>query len=196
MERRKALKNIGLSFGYVAATPTLFSILQSCKNEPDLDWQPSFFTEAQASMVNTITDLILPKTDNLPGAKDLNIPMFIDLSFKELLTEEEKKNIKKGAEETVVKLDNDFSEKSCDSLLASYLNAPADIQQKYLTNIRQNNFDADALIYNFLIKVRANTVWAFKESEFIGEQVQVYEPVPGPFHGCIDWDKKIGYSLS
>ena len=45
MDRRKALKNMGLALGYTVATPTLISIVQSCKNEKVLEWKPDFFTK-------------------------------------------------------------------------------------------------------------------------------------------------------
>ncbi len=46
MDRRKALKKIGLSFGYVVATPTVISLLQSCKNDTKnlTTWVPKFFS--------------------------------------------------------------------------------------------------------------------------------------------------------
>ncbi|MCM5663850.1 gluconate 2-dehydrogenase subunit 3 family protein [Galbibacter mesophilus] len=197
MERRKALKNIGLSFGYVAATPTLFSILQSCKKDVSVNWKPVFFAENQALMLENLVDLILPTTENLPGAKELNIPMFIDLSFEKLLEENEKELLKKGATHAAAILESDdYSKEVCDSLLDSYFNAPAETQHEYLENASKENPNEKALIYYFLNKVRSNTIWAYKQSEFIGEKVLVYDPVPGPFQGCIDWDNKLGYSLS
>ena len=36
---------MGLALGYTVATPTLISIVQSCKNEKVLEWKPDFFTK-------------------------------------------------------------------------------------------------------------------------------------------------------
>lgn len=197
MKRRKALSRIGLSLGYAAAAPTLFSILQSCQTEENkTTWNPIFFDEKQAVVIDKITELILPKTD-LPGASELNIPKFIDLSFAELLSDEEKATIRKGCVEATSILEKDnFTTEACDKLLNTYFNAPKEKQEDYLNSINKGTFNnPEVLVYNFLNKVRGNTIWAYKNSEYIGEKVLVYDPVPGPFQGCINWDNKLGYSL-
>ena len=44
MERRSALKNMGMVFGYAVATPTLLGLVQSCKEKaPYAEWIPSYF---------------------------------------------------------------------------------------------------------------------------------------------------------
>ena len=50
MERRKALKSIGLSFGSMTLTPTLVSVFQSCQSDPD--WTPRFFSSDQLEIVS------------------------------------------------------------------------------------------------------------------------------------------------
>ena len=42
MNRRKALKNIGISFGSITFSTSILSILQSCQAN-ELDWSPDFF---------------------------------------------------------------------------------------------------------------------------------------------------------
>ena len=49
MNRRKALKNLGLSLGTITLSPAVLSLLQSCKN--DLDWNPVFFNSNQVSVI-------------------------------------------------------------------------------------------------------------------------------------------------
>ena len=46
MERRDAIKNIGLTFGAVIATPGMLSLLQSC-GPNEMPWTPTFFTEEE-----------------------------------------------------------------------------------------------------------------------------------------------------
>lgn len=43
MDRRVAIKNMGLALGYTVATPTLVSLVQGCKNVETVDWTPDFF---------------------------------------------------------------------------------------------------------------------------------------------------------
>ena len=56
MNRRKAIKNLGLSLGTISLTPAVLSLLQSCQN--DLDWNPVFFDSNQIKFISEITNLI------------------------------------------------------------------------------------------------------------------------------------------
>ena len=97
MERRNALRNIGLGLGYMAATPTILSMLQSCNATADAGWAPQFFTAEQAAFLTTAVDVILPKTDT-PGASEVNVPQFIDRFYAEILKPEDQAKIKEGME--------------------------------------------------------------------------------------------------
>jgi hypothetical protein len=44
MDRRVALKNMGMALGYTVATPTLISLMQSCQQDTGPDWTPDLFT--------------------------------------------------------------------------------------------------------------------------------------------------------
>ena len=94
MKRRQALKHIGLSTGFVVATPTLISLLQSCTAEADA-WQPRFLTVDQGKMVTALVDVFLPRTD-LPSAGDLNIAQFIDGYYQEIVMAEEQVRLVTG----------------------------------------------------------------------------------------------------
>jgi len=77
MDRRSALKKAGVLAGSAVAIPSFFSLLQSCKSENRLGWQPLFFTENEAKTIAAILDMILPRTDT-PGALDVKSDIFID----------------------------------------------------------------------------------------------------------------------
>ena len=71
MNRRKALKNLGLSLGTITLSPAVLSLLHSCKS--DLDWNPVFFSSDHVNIVAELSDLIIPSGDNIPGSKELNL---------------------------------------------------------------------------------------------------------------------------
>ena len=77
MQRRTALKNIGLSFGALTLTPTVASLLQSCQTT-EAGWVPTLLSQENADIMAKIIDVILPTTANVPGASDLNLIQFID----------------------------------------------------------------------------------------------------------------------
>jgi hypothetical protein len=76
MNRRKALKNIGISFGSITFSSSILSILHSCQSN-ELDWSPDFFTKKQIVFIDRIFEIIIPETDT-PGATSLNLSRFVD----------------------------------------------------------------------------------------------------------------------
>ena len=94
MNRRKALKNLGLSLGTITLSPAVLSLLQSCKN--DLDWNPVFFNSNQVNVVSELTDLIIPSGDDIPGSKELNLIKFIDLYIYNISNKKEQDLLKKS----------------------------------------------------------------------------------------------------
>ena len=96
MNRRQALRNIGLGAGIMVVGPTTLSLLQSCKNDPTYDWEPTFLSAANGFALKQILEVILPTTDT-PGAGDLNLAQFIDAYMHEVAPPERQEVFKKGA---------------------------------------------------------------------------------------------------
>lgn len=188
MDRRQALKNIGLGVGYAMAAPAVMQLLQSCKTEP-AKWQPVFFSPEQGEVIRRTVDIILPETDSSPGALTVNVPEFLDLYISKVYTEEEQNNYKKGVNAIIEELrgkkpldklaDDDYHR-----LLAKYLKA-----DKATTDGLK---DRDLEVFAALITLRKNAVWAYKTSEQIGEKVLAYDPIPGQLTGCADLEKTTG----
>lgn len=205
MNRRQALKNIGLSAGYIAATPTILSILQSCTAEIKLNWIPELLSEDEAKVLDQLVDLIIPETD-VPGAKSLNVTMFVEKYMNEVAKEEEAQMFKKTA--GIVLSEMDVSEEKpvkkikveeYDALLAKYLKSSKEQQEAYEEEMKQmqspedfENISKDAKIFLYLTAVRDLSIWGFKTSEEIGENVLAYLPVPGEQIGCDSLEKLTG----
>ena len=184
MDRRSALKNIGISAGYIAVTPTLISVLQSCKNEYKINWIPEVLSLDEAKALDQIVDLIIPETD-IPGAKALNITMFIDRYAGKVASAEDAAFFKSGAGFVLEELGvddkkpvDDIKTEAYDALLAKYLKAPKEKQQEY----REQQEGAE--VFNFLAAIRDISIYAYKNTEYVGENVLAYLPVPGEQIGC------------
>ena len=95
MERRTALKNIGLSFGALTLTPTVVSMLQSCQNA-EAGWAPTFLSQEEANTIGKIIDVMLPTTATVPGASDLNLIQFIDVYLHGISGPDEQEFAKMG----------------------------------------------------------------------------------------------------
>ncbi len=186
MKRRDILKGLGLSLGYIVATPTVLSILQSCKNETKIEWIPHFFTESERVILRNLVNLILPKTNNLPGAVDVNVPQFIDTYFENVISVEQQDFYKKGMisiKKFLGKPVKKLTVEDYDVLLAEFLKASNEEVAQFTNN------EEDALVYETLTGLRTLCIWAYKTSEKIGEEVLAYDPVPGKLQGCISLEE-------
>ena len=195
MKRRDALKGMGLSLGSAIATPSILSLLQSCKTEP-LIWNPVFLTQKEGTVITNLVDLILPVTETSPGALDVNVPEFLDLYAHKVYNDERKAKYKKGIQ-AIIKalnvLDADPSKlkiEDYDALLAKYLKSTKAQQKTYNEETDEDN--QDVIIYKALVDLRGSTIWAYKTSQQIGENVLAYDPVPGEQEGCISLEDATG----
>jgi len=214
MDRRSALKNIGLGAGFLVATPTLFSLLQSCAKEAS--FKPVFLSSGQAHALSQMVDLIIPSDQQVPGAIDIGADKFIDAYWKEVIPNKQDmdvvringqyRQLQQHVELSWRLLETMFNEKyghtlekgsteEFDDLLRTTFSIDKARQETYLKKI--SNFykdydsdptamlDKDASVYGLLSDIRGLTVWAWKSSEHIGKNVLWYDPIPGQQKGCI-----------
>ena len=206
MNRRKALKNLGLSLGTITLSPAVLSLLQSCKN--DLDWNPVFFNSNQVNVVSELTDLIIPSGDDIPGSKELNLIKFIDLYIYNISNKKEQDLLKKSMDvflsDCLIRsnknnVDN-LERNDLDSSLEYYFKIKNSSHSKWRQAYNKNK-DQDivnksdlneAFSFNFLNTIRQLTITAFKGNEYIGENVLAYVPIPGQQKGCVDLQETTG----
>jgi|TARA_B100001063_G_scaffold242027_1_gene269964 hypothetical protein len=206
MNRRKALKNLGLSLGTITLSPAVLSLLQSCKN--DLDWNPVFFNSNQVNIVSELSDLIIPSGDDIPGSKELNLIKFIDLYIHNISNKKEQDLLKKSMDaflsDCLIKsnknnVDN-LERNDLDTSLEYYFkiknSSHSKWRQAYNKNKDQNIENKtdlnEAFSFNFLNTIRQLTITAFKGNEYIGENVLAYVPIPGQQKGCVDLQETTG----
>ncbi|MFK7934486.1 MAG: gluconate 2-dehydrogenase subunit 3 family protein [Saprospiraceae bacterium] len=200
MKRRNALKNIGLSLGAITMSSTVVGLLQSCQKEAILTWKPIFFSPAEAEMVIQTLEVFLPTTPDIPGATDLNLGQFIDGYLNVIVSEEERTAFKAGIEQYLVttlkvtgkKEVGDLSLEDIEERLAYYLKAAPDQQEKWSEEVSAAEEEngkmpsEDAVNYSVLESLRSRGIAAFKMTEYIGENVLAYAPIPGEQRGCVD----------
>lgn len=209
MDRRIALKNIGLSFGYIVATPTILSLVQSCKDQNIVEWTPSFLTKENGSVLYKLVDIILPKTDT-PSATDVNVHVFIDKYANEILEPKQQDFFKMAMSKFVDKALKDSGKEKIEDLdaldlepvLASALKYSKEDETKNSELINAYNQALEAgetpeleegvSRYAFATNLRGLTIWSYKTSEKIGEEVLAYLPVPGEYIGCGDLQELTG----
>lgn len=176
-----------MSAGYMIASPTLIGILQSCKNESaNISWTPDFFSKEEGEIVKNLVDLILPKTDDVPGAIDINVHKFIDIYLARVANENKQELYKNGLLGVLKELDKPVRKlktQDYDALLTKFL--PAKSAEKDFG-------PEEKLVFKILNDLKGMSIWAFKTSEEIGEGVLAYDPIPGVYNGCIPLNETTG----
>ena len=186
MDRRSALKKAGVLAGSAVAIPSFFSLLQSCKSENRLGWQPLFFTETEAKTIAAILDMILPRTDT-PGALDVKSDIFIDKVIAKTYDEEAQAKMR-----SEIAAFNSECEKNFGNTFIE-LN-PSD-REKVLQAAEKNSGKFSPGVWGtavgkqepigFYRSIKSMAIWAYFSSEEIGKNVLAYDPVPGTFEPCI-----------
>ena len=208
MQRRTALKNIGLSFGALTLSSTVVSLFESCQTAAAA-WAPEFFTPEQAGFVSKVIDVMLPTTIT-PGANDLNLTQFMD-GYMQHVAGPEDRTVAQMALPIVSKLTletagktevADITNEDVDVQLNRFLRADeatqeargkafdtwAEAMEKGETPAMPEEGAAQVMINS----LRSLAVFAFKNSEVIGETVLAYAPVPGEQKGCISIEEATG----
>jgi len=203
MDRRRVLKNMGLSLGYMVATPTLLGIVQSCKSEPTITWTPEFLTQEQGGALSKLVDVILPKTDT-PSASEVQVDVFIDKFANEVMEKEKqdffKMSMNKFLEKAIAdsgkaKVD-DLTTEDLEPVLASALKYTKEQQAEMFESINSyteavangetTELADETTRFAFANNLRGLTIWGYKASEYVGEEVLAYLPVPGEYIPCGD----------
>jgi len=188
MKRREALKNIGLSAGAVLATPSLFSLLQSCTSDV-ATWTPDFLSSDQGIVLKGIVDVILPKTDT-PSGTEVNVPQFIDKYANEVTAIEEQAKLKAAYENLVSLIKRDYNENLSNVTTDNY-KALLDTHMK-LSNEEQPETDPNKMNASQLLNsIKGRSIWAYRVSETVGETVLAYDPIPGAAY-CGDLQELTG----
>lgn len=201
MNRRQALKNLGLGAGAIIVGPTTLSLLQSCKNEPNFEWEPTFLSASNGFALQQILDIIIPATDT-PGAGDLNIARFIDSYMEEVAAEDRQENFKRSADSfsrtfkaQFDKEEGEGSTEEYEQIIEKFLRASREEQEDYIKRNTETQdpmdvdpeeveIDHDAGAFAYLRTIREMGIWAWKNSEEVGEEVLWYDPIPGQYIPC------------
>ena len=180
MKRRDALKNIGLSAGLIIGTPSIITLLNRCTTDPKT-WKPIFLSKDQAEILKNIVDIIIPKTET-PSASEVNVIEFLDKYYKEVLDDERQKWLKDSYKSLVDLIKKNFNDNIDNMTTEKY--------KDLLDNHMILSGDSDNLS-ELLKQIKSDTIWAYKTSEFVGENVLAYDPIPATYY-CGDLKELTG----
>jgi hypothetical protein len=129
----------------------------------------------EEAMLAELAETIIPQT-NTPGAKDVSAHLFVLKMVDDCRSAEEQKKFMDGLRA--------FSEAAKKSGGSSFFKMSKEERQSFLQTLeaRKEGEGPEGLFYQSVKKL---TIQAYTSSEFFLTKVQVYELVPGRYHGCV-----------
>ena len=186
MKRREVLKIIGITTGFVLASPSIISLLQSCTSDIK-NWIPQFFTEEQGVIIRNLVDVILPKTDT-PSATEVNVPEFMDVYINEVMDIKEQNRIKVAFGGLITALKTDYNENLSKLSDENYKN----LLDNHMLLDNPRTPDSEPMTTSDLLNsIKWMAINAYNISEIVGETVLAYDPVPGSYY-CGDLNELTG----
>ena len=199
MKRRDALKNIGLAAGFAAITPSIFSMLQSCTSNTET-WVPNYLTSDEKTIVTKLADIMIPKTATTPSASEVNVPQFIDNYILEVLETKDQEITRAAFNKIITLLKRDTESNIDDVTLEQYKSLLDEhmFLSKEVDPEREANPEALTMTSSELLnQLKWMTIYVYKNSEEVGENILAYDPVPAAYY-CGDLQELTGgksYSL-
>lgn len=172
MNRRTAIRNVVI----ISAGAGL---LPSCTGDDGsvIPLKNISLTGAQERMLASLTENIIPQTNNFIGAKDLKAHEFVLTMVDDCLKPEEQKQFKDG-----LKAFDKLSHDKHGQLFTSY--TPE--QKKSLLTALESKKDIPEDALKFYQTVRRYTIQSFTSSKEYMTGIRKYKMVPGPnFKGCV-----------
>jgi len=171
--RREALKRTALLLGAALSPSVLSCALRAQAPAVGAAAKPVYLSAVQFATVAAAAERILPRTDT-PGAADVGVPAFIDLMVGEYMTPAEKQTFLAGLAEV-----DAVSAQSYRKAFRELTGAEQDALLKRLAAAAQGKTGT------FFQLLREVTLAGYFTSETVGKTVTHYDPIPGPFQGCI-----------
>ncbi|MFC4698942.1 gluconate 2-dehydrogenase subunit 3 family protein [Glaciecola siphonariae] len=200
MTRRQALKSLVLGSGLVLSSASVLSVLNLAHSQVTGEqFTPVFLNAEQVKTLRGMARVIIPKSDELPGAEDVPVVPFIDVLYDRLMSEDEKTKFLAGLALVQAKFlaqagkafNVASNQEQHDFVVSLYEHSPE--QTEAILNMIESGSapsgKADEFtLYSFLFNVRALTLEGYFQSELVGETVLAYLPIPGGF----DANVKVG----
>ncbi len=191
MNRREALRKSTLLLGGALSASTIAAVMSGCKAPMDPDWTPSTMTRDQAEIVAEVCERIIPATDT-PGAKDALVHRYIDEFLTNIASPEEREVFTKGIQNLQERSFMKLSDADKDAMLAEMqgnASGPSDSEVGAdLANEGEANMNRE-VANQFFQGMKQLTITGFFSSEVGAKQVLRYDPIPGEFDGCIDYQE-------
>ena len=174
-------------------------MLQSCTSNTET-WVPNYLTSDEKTIVTKLADIMIPKTATTPSASEVNVPQFIDNYILEVLETKDQEITRAAFNKIITLLKRDTESNIDDVTLEQYKSLLDEhmFLSKEVDPEREANPEALTMTSSELLnQLKWMTIYGYKNSEEVGENILAYDPVPAAYY-CGDLQELTGgksYSL-
>ena len=171
IQRREAIKQLFCITAGMALIP-------SCMNDRSKSGillSKITISAAEEDMLAELCETILPKSST-PGSKDISSHLFVLKMVNDCRKKEDHDRFISGMKA--------FQERCKSSAGKDFVSSTMDQRNTVLASILADKDEESDLKY-FFKTVKGLTIQSYTASEFFMTKVQVYELVPGRYHGCV-----------
>jgi hypothetical protein len=171
MNRRSLLQQLALLSAGAAMLPSCLGD----HSKPDLVLKNFKVDSDQEKILAAVTTTLIPTTST-PGAGDVSAHLFVLKMMDDCFSPEDQDKFFRGMRQ----LDN----AARSTLGTSFAAAAGPRRESLLQTIDSGKMPGDELNF-FYSTTKKQTILAYSSSSWFLTKVQVYELVPGRFHGCV-----------
>jgi gluconate 2-dehydrogenase gamma chain len=173
LTRREAIRRTAALLG-IALTPAwLDGIASAAQPAAPNGGGAKHLSATQFAMVSAIAERIIPRTDT-PGAKDVGVPLFIDLMLGQYSNDAERGTIFGGLA--------DLDARSERVHRRGFVQLAAAQQDALLKAVAEESQGKEKTFFHLMKDL---TVIGYFTSEEVGKKVTVFDPIPGRWEACI-----------
>ena len=171
ISRRTAIRRLAILSAGAALLP-------SCLHphaKPSVPLKNLTVTGDQEKLLEELAATLIP-TDTTPGARDVSAHLFTLRMVDECSPKNDQEKFMKGLAA--------FDEASKNASGKTFAESSPAQREALLMNIESKKLPGEELKF-FYSTTKKLTILAYSSSQFFMTKVQVYELVPGRFHGCV-----------
>ncbi len=174
MNRRVVIRNMALAVSGLVLLP---GCDLGSKKEAAEELQP-YLSASQEGLLTQVVDTIIPATDT-PGAKALNVPIFVQKMLVDCYEKETQDNVVKGLDALKAKAKQQYGKR--------FHACTTEERIALLAAMEKSEVVAEQDFYK---TVKSLTVRGYMNSEYVMMNLTHYEAVPGHYYGCVPVDSK------
>lgn len=182
MDRREALKRVGLLLGGTVISSQLF--LTACSSEDEENRNQGSFSESDIDLLDEIAETIIPETDT-PGAKAAGVGSFMAMMVPDCYSERNQESFRKG----LTKIRTNFQKEHNHM----FMDAAVEEQRAFLNNLdsemntyTQTKHEEDPEHYFRIMKELI--LLGYFTSEIGCTEARRYIQTPGSYDACKDYE--------